>query len=164
MLFCPIAFARKRLSRMEVVVQQHLMGSPWHTTWSQEVSPLLFFQGHLHADGPQTIGGNNQKRCSKAIPVVTVHYAAIHQYSVHILHKPGHDFYIVDWLSRNNLAENKDQENTSMNVNRHVIITSVNILVCTSIGDIWSATSQDAHLQKLKLYITQGWPQTKDKV
>ena len=50
-----------------------------------------------------------------------------------------------------------------MNINVHPISTSVNILVCTSIEDIQAATQEDTDLQKLKSYITQGWPHKKDK-
>ena len=60
-----------------------------------------------------------------------------------------------------------DWEIAGMNINIHAISTSVNILVCTSIGDIHKrhmATPQDIDLQRLKSYIIQGWPQNKDEV
>ena len=40
----------------------------------------------------------------------------IHQYSEHILYKPVPKLYMVDWLSWNNCAENRDQEIMGMNV------------------------------------------------
>ena len=46
----------------------------------------------------------------------------------------------------------------------HVIGTSVDILICTSIEDIQTTTHQYTFLQRLRLYITQGWPHSKDRV
>ena len=34
----------------------------------------------------------------------------IHLYRVRIIYKPGPDLFIVDWLSRQNHSENKDEE------------------------------------------------------
>ena len=44
------------------------------------------------------------------------------------------------------------------------IIASVNIPVCMSIEDIQAATCEDTHLQELKAYLIQGWPQKKEEV
>ena len=88
----------------------------------------------------------------------------IHQYSAHILYKPDHDLYIADMLSWNNHMENKDQEIVGMNVNMDAISTAVGIPICASIEELQAATRQGADLQRLKSYIIQGWPYTKDKV
>ena len=88
----------------------------------------------------------------------------IHQHRVHSIYKHGPDLYIVYWLSLNNHTENRNQEIIGINLSVHVISTSVNIPVCTSIEDIQTATHKDADLQKLKSYIIKGWPHKKDKV
>ena len=46
----------------------------------------------------------------------------------------------------------------------HAISTTVDIPICTSIEDIQPSTRQDADLQRLKSYIIQGGPHTKDEV
>ena len=77
-----------------------------------------------------------------------------------ILYKPDLDLYVADWLSHNNHAQNKDKE--IMNVN--IISMSMNIPVCMSIEYIQTATCEDAHLQKLQAYITQGLPHKREEV
>ena len=88
----------------------------------------------------------------------------IHQYSVHILYKPGPELDIVDWLSCHNHIENWDQEIPGMNVSIHKTIMSVDIPVCTSIEDIQAATEEDPKLQMLWRYITIGWPLNREMV
>ena len=51
----------------------------------------------------------------------------IHQYSVHILYKPGSKLFTVDFLSCHNHAEIQDQEIPGMNVSIHTISTSLDI-------------------------------------
>ena len=51
-----------------------------------------------------------------------------------------------------------------MNVNILAISTAVDIPIYTSMEEIQTVTSQDSDLQRLKSYIIQGWPHTKDEV
>ena len=64
----------------------------------------------------------------------------IHHYRIHILCTPGPDLYIADWLSQRNYIKNMDQEITRMNINMHVISTSVNIPAYSSVEDIQVST------------------------
>ena len=83
----------------------------------------------MSGNGPQTIGANVQKGCSKYIPAFKCIMLCIHQYSVHILYKHGPDLYIADWLSKNNHVEKKDQVTTGMNINIHAISAAVSISI-----------------------------------
>ena len=74
----------------------------------------------------------------------------IQQYMVCIIYKPGPDLYIADYLSQNNIAEDREQKITGMNVNLHAISTSVNIPICTSMEDVQVATRQDKDFQRLQ--------------
>ena len=56
------------------------------------------------------------------------------------------NLYIIEWFSRNNLTEDKDQESTGMNINVNAMSTTVNIPVCTSIEDIQVATCKNSDL------------------
>ena len=47
----------------------------------------------------------------------------VHQYRMHIMYKPGPDFYIADWVSWSNHTENKDQEITRISINVSTIST-----------------------------------------
>ena len=85
----------------------------------------------------------------------------IHQYSVQIIHKPGPDLYITDWLPRNNHADKKHKEIVGMSIHVSIISTSVNMPVCTSTEDIHQ--HKKTHSQKLKIYIIQGWPQKRER-
>ena len=60
----------------------------------------------------------------------------IHQYSMHILYKPGSKLYIIDWLSHHNHIENKDYEMSGMNTNIHNFNAIVDIPICTSIENV----------------------------
>ena len=86
----------------------------------------------------------------------------IHQYSVHILYKPGLELYIVVWLSQNNHVKNRNQEIMDINVNVHVICTAMDIPTSTSIYNKQAAISQDLDLQWLKAYSIRAWPHAKD--
>ena len=59
---------------------------------------------------------------------------------IHIVHKPGPDLYIEDWLSQNKHTENRDQEIKAIDINVHAISTLVSVLICTSIEHIQVAT------------------------
>ena len=62
---------------------------------------------------------------------------------------------MVDWVSHNNHAENRDQEITGIYINIHIISMTVDVLVSTSIKDIRVAMNID--LKMLKTYIVTGW-------
>ena len=67
------------------------------------------------------------------------------QYGVHIIYKCGWNLYTADWLSKNNHTQKmEDQEINGININVNVISRTVNMPVCTSIGDIQMATHEDA--------------------
>ena len=51
-----------------------------------------------------------------------------------------------------------------MRVSINAINMSINILVCTLIQDIQTATHEAVHFQELKTYILQGWPCKKEEV
>ena len=72
---------------------------------------------------------------------------------MHMTYNLGPDLYIVDWLSKNNPKENKDQDIEGMRVSVNDISPSINIPVCTFMQDIQTATHEDVHLQELKMYI-----------
>ena len=60
----------------------------------------------------------------------------IHQYSIHILYKPGPELYLADWLLCHNHLEKWDQEISGINMSIHYISTSVTVAICISIEDI----------------------------
>ena len=96
--------------------------------------------------------------------VITLHSLWIHQYRVHITYKPDPDLYTADWLSCNNHKENKDQRIEGMRVTTKAISTLINIPVCTSIHDTQTDTHEHTHLQKLKMYIIDGWSHRRGEV
>ena len=51
-----------------------------------------------------------------------------------------------------------------MSISIHTCSTAINLMVCTSIGDIRSVMCMDAELQMLQIYIIRGWLQNKDKM
>ena len=51
-----------------------------------------------------------------------------------------------------------------MNINMHAISTGVGTQICTSMEDIYAATSQDLDLQRLNAYIIIGWLHTTGEV
>ena len=87
----------------------------------------------------------------------------IHLYQVRIIYKPGSQLFIMDWLSRHNHIENKDEEICGMDM-VDGIQRSTNIPECMSITQIQQMTTQNEHLQWLRGYIITGWPEIKDQV
>ena len=51
-----------------------------------------------------------------------------------------------------------------MNISIHAVNTTVDITICTSIGDITATTEEGVELQMLKRYIIKWWSHTKDRV
>ena len=72
-ILCPIAFASKSLTGAECRYSNIEQEAAGHTTWTQEVSSLLFCQGCTHHHRPQTAGSNIYKGHGHAILVHTVH-------------------------------------------------------------------------------------------
>ena len=156
-MFQPITFARKSLS-----------GSEW---WYSKIEweALRIMHGlekchhycsahtvHVYTE-PQrlvVIMGMNMEMIPWCLQQKILH---IHQYRVHIRYKPGLKLYSADLLSCHNHKENKDREIWGLSINVNTIIPTTNLPMCTSIQDIQEATSQDAHLQDLNIYITHGW-------
>ena len=60
----------------------------------------------------------------------------IHQYIVKIICKPCPDLFIVDWLSRQNHEEDKDEEIAGMQVNVNTVETAINIPECMMIHEL----------------------------
>ena len=56
----PNCIFQEKLIKCTVVVEPHQIGSPWHNTWSQNVSILLSCQGSMCDNRPQIIVGDNQ--------------------------------------------------------------------------------------------------------
>ena len=65
---------------------------------------------------------------------------------MYIIYKPGLDLYIMDWLSPNNHAENKDKDIAGTSMKVSAIITSVNMPVYMCIEDIQAVTHEDGYL------------------
>ena len=147
----------------QVMIQQHWMGCPWHTTWSENIHHYCYVKEVYVATGHKPAVAVINKDVATQSQQLQCSMLHIHQYSVCISYKPGADLYTADWLSQNNHVENKDQEITGMNANLHAIRSAVDIPISTSIEDIKAETSQDADMQRLQSYILQGWPHTIDE-
>ena len=80
-----------------------------------------------------------------------------------IIYKPKPDLFIADWLSRQYHDENKDTQIPGMQVSINVIQTATNIPEHMTMHDLQQAVSQDQHLQHLKDYIIQAWPESRIK-
>ena len=65
---------------------------------------------------------------------------------------------LTDWLSRQNHKENNEAEIPDMQININAIQTSTNIPEWMTMHELQQAVSQDEHLQHLKGYIIQRWP------
>ena len=79
------------------------------------------------------------------------------------VYKPRPDLFITDWLSRQNHNEDKNAEILGMQLGRNAIQTTTNIPECMTIHELQQVTCQDQHMQCLKEYIIQGWPEHKDQ-
>ena len=92
----------------------------------------------------------------------------IHQYRVQIIYKPGPEIFIADWLSRINHMEGKDKPIKDMDIQVDAIQSSIDMMECVSMEEIQQASSQDGHLQQLKILSLQQQqnvrPNTKDEV
>ena len=71
---------------------------------------------------------------------------------------------MVDWMSRHNHSESKDEERTGMQISINVIQSMTNILECMAMHEVQEATSQDQYLQKLIEYVIQGRPESKSQL
>ena len=88
----------------------------------------------------------------------------IHQYRVQIIHKPGPEIFIADWLLRHNHTEGKDKPIKGMEVQVDVIQTTMDMPECVSMAEIQQASSLNNHLQQLKGIIISGWPDSRDEL
>ena len=88
----------------------------------------------------------------------------IHQYRIIILYKPGLQLYTVNWLSRHNHSEGKDEEITGMNLNINAIKMCTDIPECTTVEEIRHTTQVDDHLNALTAYVINGWSSTRGEV
>ena len=67
-----------------------------------------------------------------------------------ILYKPGSDWYVHDWLSRQNCTENKNEDIAEMKHSVDTVSTITDMLFCMLIEDTQEATQNDVHLQELE--------------
>ena len=88
----------------------------------------------------------------------------IHQHGGGILHKPGPDLIIADWLSRQSYKENKNDEILGMKININAMDTAKVIPKCMTIQEIQQATIKDEHLHQLRQCIIRGWPESRNEV
>ena len=88
----------------------------------------------------------------------------LYQYRVRIIYQPGPDLFIVDWLSTQNHNKDKGAEIPGMQFGISAIQTTTNIPECMTIHELQQVTCQDQHMQCLKEYIIQSWPEHKDQV
>ena len=51
-----------------------------------------------------------------------------------------------------------------MNINMHIINTTIYIQICTSVDDIRAMANKEAELPMLKQFIIRGWLHSKDEV
>ena len=54
------------------------------------------------------------------------------------------------------MQSTETRKNTGVNINIHTISTTVDVLICMSIGDIRAVTNEYTKLQMLKTYIIRG--------
>ena len=88
----------------------------------------------------------------------------IHQYRVQIIHKPGPDIFIADWLSRHNHIEGKDKPIKDMDIQVEAIQSATDMPECISGAEIQQVFMQHNHLQKLRNLNIAAWPDTKDEL
>ena len=67
---------------------------------------------------------------------------------------------MIEWLSKQNHKEDKDEDIAGMQVNINNIETSTDIPECIIIHDLQHETDQDNHFQQLKECIIKGWPES----
>ena len=94
-------------------------------------------------------GGNFQERCGNIITKTTVNTPQ-NTPIVKIIHEPGPDLLISDWLSRQNNKADKDEVIAGMQVNVNTVETATNIPECMMIHELQHETALDSHLQQLK--------------
>ena len=98
------------------------------------------------------------------VPATAVHYAVYTPILDILMDKPDPDLQTADRLSRNNHAEDRDQEITDMNINVNAISTTVNTPVYTSTEDIQATRHEYTLPAELRLYIIHGWPHKKGEL
>ena len=69
----------------------------------------------------------------------------------------------MDQVFRQNPKENKDAEISGMQLNIEAIQTMTNISDCITIQQLQQATSQDDHLQQLKVTSSEAGQRTKTR-
>ena len=158
----PTAFASKNLSTVEwsySSIECKALGR----NWAREIPPLLLYEGICIISDHKLLGAMSNRDVAILLQWLQCIMLWIHQCRMCIIYRPGPDLYIMDWISCNNYAENRDQEIAGMRANVNAILTSVNIQVCISIQDIQTATHEDAHIQEVKGYWIQGLPHSKER-
>ena len=93
--------------------------------------------------------------CKKDVSTLLQHKQCIllkiHQYRVQIIYKPGPGIFIADWLSWHNHMEGKDKPVKDMDIRIDAIQSVTDILEKVSILQKQQASTQDDHLQHLKV-------------
>ena len=158
----PISFASKSLT-----------GSEWrYSNIKWEVLGILhrLEKFHHYCFGREVLVITDHKPLiamfKKDVATLSQHIQCIllkaYQYRDQIIYKPGNDIFIADWLSRYNHIEGKDRPIKDTDVWVDAIQSATDILEYTSVAEIQQASTKDDHLQKLKILIIAGWPDTKD--
>ena len=88
----------------------------------------------------------------------------IHHYRISIIHKPGLESFIADWLSWHNHEENKDEVINGLDIRVEVVQVETDVPECMSIQWIQQATKQDEHLQRLQCFIITGWLNAREQL
>ena len=74
------------------------------------------------------------------------------------------NFFMADWLPRQNYNENKDEEIKGMQININAIQLTINVPYCMTFNELKDVTSPDQHLKQLLEYLIQGWPDNRDQL
>ena len=81
-----------------------------------------------------------------------------------MLHKPGPQLYITDWLSRHNHETNRDEEITGMGITINTIASCTHMPEWMTSEEIRIATLENKHIGILSELIICSGPSTKADV
>ena len=77
---------------------------------------------------------------------------------------PDSDIFIAERLSGQNHTEDIDKEVSGLELSIDAVHTSTDVPACMSIQEIQGAMQRDVHLQQLKEYIINGWPESRNQI
>ena len=130
-----------------------------------KIPSLLLCEGGKYNDGPPTTCCHIQERCSHfvtKVPVTLIKNTSVQgqnliQIQTRLIHGR-------QWLSQQNHKESEDEEIKGMQINVNAIRLTTNVPECMTVNDLKEVLYQDKHIQQLKEYIIQGWPENKDQL